>query len=151
MSVIRSLVLEDSAIVFNDGLEFLGFGRGDKGAGNEELSVETGGGVFELGLGFIGAKEEADERVVILFHDTVFPKVEIKIHLTSIPVFQLPGFQFNEEVAAENAVVKDKIDVIVPVADGHALLRASKQRPLQGSSRKVCRGSSNAVSRSFFR
>ena len=63
------LLLPESAVVFDEGLEFLGFGEGDEVAGDEELLVETGGGVVDPRFFFVGAEDEADGRLLFVIND----------------------------------------------------------------------------------
>jgi hypothetical protein len=44
------------------------------------------------------------------------------VNLAGVAMLEAPGFEINEQVAAEDAVIKNEVDVVVLVADGDAAL-----------------------------
>ena len=112
----------NGAVRFDETFELLRFGQGDEVAGDEELLVEPGGGVGDTGLFFVGAEDESDGGLIAGLHDLVLPAVQVEIHLSGVAMLEGSGLEIDEQMAAEDAVIKDEIDVIVFVADGEPLL-----------------------------
>ena len=54
------VLLPRGAVGFDELLELLGLGQGHEVAGDKELMVQAAGGVFHLGLVFVGAEQQAD-------------------------------------------------------------------------------------------
>ena len=97
------------AVGFDELLELLGLRQGHKVAGDEQLMIEAGGGVFHLGLVLVRAEQQADRWLVVFRHDFGFPVVEVEVHLPSIAVLERADFEINEQVAPQQAVVEDKV------------------------------------------
>jgi hypothetical protein len=60
------------AVGFEEAAEFFHRWQGDEVAGDEELLVHAGGGEFDGGSVAVAAQEDADGRVVALFHALAF-------------------------------------------------------------------------------
>jgi len=116
------VLLPRGAVGFDELLELLGLGQGHEVAGDKELMVEAAGGVFHLGLVFVGAEQQADGRIVTFGHHLILPVVEVEIHLPGVAVPEGTNFEVDEQVAAENPVVENEVEVVVFVADGDAPL-----------------------------
>ncbi len=109
-------------VSLDEGLQVLGLGEGDEIARDEEFLVQPGGGVADPGLVFVRAEDESDGRLIARGLHVVLPVVQIKIHLPGVAMFEGADFEVDEQMAAEEAVVEDEVDVVVLFADGDALL-----------------------------
>ena len=86
--------------------------------GDEEPLVHGGERVFDEGVVFAGAEQEADGRVVTVAHDVFLEPGDVGVELADVFVAELVHLQLDEHVAAEDAVIEDKI---------HEALLAAKQ------------------------
>ncbi len=123
------MLLPDGAVGFDEALEFLRFGQGDEVAGDEELVIEASGGVFDFGLVLVGAKEQADGWLIAGLHQPVLPVVQVKIHLPGIAMLEGAGLQVDQQVAAQDAMVEDQVEVVMLVPDRDALLPRLEAEP----------------------
>ena len=112
----------DGAVGFDELLELFGLRQRDEIAGHKELLVETGGGVFHLRSILVAAQEQADGRIIAGGRDLGFPVIEVEVHLSGVAVLERTDLQVDQQVAAQNAVEEDEIEVVMFVADGDALL-----------------------------
>ena len=68
------------------------------------------------------AKEDADRRLIARRHFVLFVIGDVCIELSEVLVGKGGGFQFNEYMALEYAVIEDEVDEKVLIADEDALL-----------------------------
>ena len=94
--------------------------------GDEEFLVHAGGGELDFCTVAVAAQEDADGRIVAGAHHVCLEPVDVEIHLTGIRRLEGPDFQINENVAAENAVVEDEVEAVMPASFGHAELAGLK-------------------------
>ena len=106
MDVIGSLFLEGGGLVLDEDFKFLGFRKGDEIAVDQELSAEIGCGVLDFGFGLSGLEEKVDGWIVLSYKNTVFQKVERKVHVAEITKFKPPSVSGRKKGAAGNAMIK---------------------------------------------
>ena len=73
------ILLPMSYIRFKEPLQLVGRGKNNHVPRDKYLSIKSANGVFDLGLIFVGAQDEADGRTVPVEKLAVFPVVEIEI------------------------------------------------------------------------
>lgn len=117
------MVLQPGGGIFlNEPLQRLDRRQCDEVAGDEKLVIKSAGGVFDLGLVLVRAEQQTDGRLVAFGHHLGLPEVQVEVHLARVAVLEGADFQVNEQVAAEDAVVEDEVEIVVLVADGYAAL-----------------------------
>ena len=91
-------------------------------AGDEELIGDVSEGELDKGFVLAGAEEDADGWLVAGCHFVLFVVGDVGIELAEVFVAEGLGFQFNEDVALEHAVVKHEIDEEVFASNEDAFL-----------------------------
>ena len=109
--------------------DFLKFGlRGKVGEvfGYKDLLREASGGVFDKRFFLAGAEDDADRRVITFLELVFLVIIEIDVHLAGIGVGKFADLQVDEDMAFEDAVIKNQVDPIVGVAECDAFLARLK-------------------------
>jgi len=86
------------------------------------LLIHAGGGELDFGPVLVATKENADGRLVAPGHHIGLEPVQVKIHLPGVGGLEGPDLEVDENVAAEETVVKDEFDTVVLAPLGHAEL-----------------------------
>ncbi len=80
-------------------------------------------------FGILGRAQEDSHRRVIAFSHFVFSEIiEIKIKLAHVVIIEFFGFQLNENMAFQQAVVKDKINIKMLMIHGDPSLPGLKTK-----------------------
>ena len=62
------------------------------------------------------------------FHDLLLEIIEVKIHLSRVPMAERPDLEIHQYVAAKESMVKYQVDKVVLVADGDSFLSSFKTK-----------------------
>ena len=103
-------------------MEDFGAGEFQLVFGDKELVVHAGEGVFNEGLVFVGAEEDAHWGVVARGHFVGAIIGDVGVELAELLVREGVDFEVDEDVAFEHAVVEDEVDEVVFVTDEEAFL-----------------------------
>ena len=93
---------------------------------DEKLAVHLVGGVFDEQFVLVPGEDDADGRVVALGVLLGGEVAEIHVHLADVVVFDVVDFQIDEDKIAQDAVVENKIDPVMGVVEGDAVLPADE-------------------------
>ena len=110
-------------------------------AGNEKLIGQVAKGEFDKGFILARAKEYADGRLVAGGHFVLFIIGDIGVELAEVLVAERLGFQFHKDMALEHAVIEDKINEEMFVANEDAFLPGLKAEAVEPSTGKGTAGS----------
>ena len=91
-------------------------------AGGEDGLLVFGEGVFDHGVVLVGGEDEAKGGVVVGGAALAVVVVDVELELAEILVGELADFEVDEDVALEDGVVEDEVDVEVVAFEGEALL-----------------------------
>ncbi len=80
-------------------------------SGCKELFVVVKHGVPGDGLVLFGAENQPDGRIIILGDEKVIKHADIAVHLTDILMGEFGNLEVNQQVALQNTVIKNKIDI----------------------------------------
>ena len=81
-----------------------------------------GEGVLHDGVVFIGAEDKAEGGVVIRGAAFAVVVVHVKLELPEVLVGEFPDLQIDEDVALQNGVIEDEVNVEVVAIEGESLL-----------------------------
>jgi len=90
--------------------------------GYEQLIVHTSKGVFGECVIFVSAEQNADWRIVSLSHHVGSVPANVRVELAQILVAEAFDFEFDQDMAFQNSVVKDQVDKKVLVTNQNSLL-----------------------------
>ena len=71
--------------------------------GDKELVIHTSQSILDQGVIFLGAKQDANRKVVAVGHNVLFVPAYIGVELSNMLVAKLVHFEFNQDMALENA------------------------------------------------
>lgn len=91
--------------------------------------VAVAEGVFHFRVVLVGAKHDADCRIVHVGADFGVVVVDIQLHLSDIGIASLAHFKVDDDVAFGDDVVKDEVGVKMCAVDGDASLAADECEP----------------------
>jgi hypothetical protein len=98
--------------------------------GDEEIVVHACQGIFHQGAVLACAEQYADGRVVSLSHFICPVPANVSIELANVFMVEFSHLEFDQDMAFEDPVVKDQIDVELSVSDQNALLTGFKAKPM---------------------
>lgn len=102
-------------------LEFGFAGEVELVLGGEDVGI-FGEGEFDEGVFFAFAEDDADRRVFVGGFDEPIEVVDVHLHLAEVLVGEFVDFEVDQDVAAQESVVEDKIDVEVVFLEAEAFL-----------------------------
>ena len=114
------------AELFQEGFHLGLLGHFHGVAGNEKLIGQVAKGEFDKGFILARAKEYADGRLVAGGHFVLFIIGDLGVELAEVLVAERLGFQFHKDMALEHAVIEDKINEEMFVANEDAFLPGLK-------------------------
>ena len=126
----RHEALDAGAVGFEERSQFLGGRECNEVPRDKQLVVESGGRILDDNIFAVAAQDDANRRLVPLLHFVGLPPVDVEVHLPGITVFERPNLEINEDMAAQAAVIKDEVDVLVLTADRDAFLPSLETKPL---------------------
>src|SRR5215813_7074728 len=92
---------------------------------------------FHDGLFLLFAEEDADGGVLFGRFDVAIEVVHIHLHLAEILMVELVELEVDEHIAAQKAVVKDKVHEEVVFVEGKALLTGLEEEAFTKFEQKV--------------
>jgi hypothetical protein len=102
-------------------LEFFLAGEVELVLGGKDVGV-WGEGEFDESVFFAFAEDDADGGVFVGGFDVSVEVVDVHLHLAEVLVGEFVDFEVDEDVAAEESVVEDEIDVEVVFFEAEAFL-----------------------------
>ena len=108
-----SLQIEHFFLRFNLRTQFFFRGQVQLVFAGKKLLIAMQDGVFSNILVRIGAKDDADGRVIALAALQFVIHSDIHIHLTHVLMGDFAGFQIHQHKALKNIVVEHKVDIVV--------------------------------------
>lgn len=76
------------------------------------------------------AKDETDGRIVLICPQLIIHHTAIEIHFAGIVWFERPLLEFDDNVGPEFEMIKEKVDVIIVVANFDTILPTHKGKTL---------------------
>lgn len=89
---------------------------------HEQRADHLVSGVFDEQLVLVAAEDDADRRVVAIAVFLAGEVAQIQVHLTDVVGLHVVDLQINEDEAAQDALVKDQINLVVRVVQRNAVL-----------------------------
>lgn len=88
--------------------------------------VAVAEGVFHFRVVLVGAKHDADCRIVCVGADFGVVVVDVQLHLANFGIASLAHFKVDDDVAFGYDVIEDEVGVEVRAVDGDSPLTADK-------------------------
>ena len=85
-------------------------------------------GEFHHGIVLFAAEQQADGGILLWQLHVAVVVIDIHLHLTEVLMGEFAKFQIDDEVAAEDAVVKDEVEEVVVAIEGEPLLARLEEK-----------------------
>ena len=106
-------------------------------------------GEFHHGIVLFAAEQQADGGILLWQLHVAVVVIDIHLHLTEVLMGEFAKFQIDDEVAAEDAVVKDEVEEVVVAIEGEPLLARLEEKAFSKLQKELFQVADDGDSRSL--
>jgi len=89
---------------------------------DEQLIIYAGKGIFDQGVVFLSAEQDAEGWVVVFGHNIFSIPAHVGVELTKVFMSERFDLQLHQNMSFENAMIEDQIHKSVGITDQDSLL-----------------------------